>query len=310
MAVFISLVTDAFEDVFHKEVDKLRGVATRAGVGSARRPTRGLEIKEDTYAVIKVLLASGEEVPLLDSGSATGRSTSYTNFIIQAVNEARMEKMQIVETFGEDYVFFFGEQPRFLDVQAMLVTSNDFNWLSEFLANYELYLRGTRCAEVGARVYIYVDDIIVNGYMVTCQATRDATNPLAANLSFRLFETGYQIVSLVGDPNYPKRSSAYSAPLTRSGTDPTQYSGKIHENVDEWTGPTDLYYGGETEEDLSTLGRDHPDDLDKVVEERVAQSGGEGDNTALSKGLGIDDPAAAAGKGSFGVVSVPGSLTI
>lgn len=307
MAVFISLVTDAFEDVFHKEVDKLRGVASRAGVASARRPTRGLEIKEDTYAVIKVLLANGEEVPLLDSGSATGRSTSYTNFIIQAVNEARMEKMQIVETFGEDYVFFFGEQPRFLDVQAMLVTSNDFNWLSEFLANYELYLRGTRCAEVGARVYIYVDDIIVNGYMVTCQAVRDATNPLIANLSFRLFETGYQIVSLVGDPHYPKRSAAYSAPLTRSGSN---FAGLINENKDEWTGPNDLYYGGETDDDLTTLDRDHPDDLDKVVEERAVQSGAAGDNTALSKGLGIDDPGAAAGKGSFGVVSMPGSLTI
>ena len=40
------------------------------------------------------------------------RSTVNSNFLIQAVTEERMEKQQVVETFGESFIFFFGERPR------------------------------------------------------------------------------------------------------------------------------------------------------------------------------------------------------
>lgn len=206
MALFIELTTDAFQDTFNKQKAS-SDRARRAGTSNARRPMRGLEVKDDTYAVIKVVTSSGQEIPLIDSGSPNGMNTQYTNFILQSVQEARMEKNQIVETFGESYIFFFGEAPRFLDVQAVLIDSNDFNWYAEFWANYDQYLRGTQSVALGARTYLFYDDNIVEGYMLQAQAVKTSDTPLMVRLQFRLYLTNYQNISFVGDPNFPVRGS-------------------------------------------------------------------------------------------------------
>jgi hypothetical protein len=211
LAIFIELVTDAFEDTFNRAIEDA-GKKRRAGAARARRPLRGLEIKDDTYAILKVVQADGSELPLFDSSSENGKSVQYTNFLLQSVTESRMEKHQIVETFGEAYIFFFGEHPRFVDVQAVLINSNDFNWEAEFWENYNLYLRGTKLVEMGARTYLFYDDTIVEGYMLQAQAQKVADQPLSVALSFRLFVTNYSTVSLVGDPNFPIRASVNLPP--------------------------------------------------------------------------------------------------
>lgn len=214
--MFIELTTDAFEDTFTKQKARRTGDkggrTGRAGASRARRPLRGLEIKEDTYAIIKVVKADGTELELFDSSSETGRSTQYTNFILQSVTEARMEKHQIVETFGEAYIFFFGEHPRFIDVQAILISSHDFNWEAEFWQNYNDYLRGTKLVEMGARTYLFYDDVVVEGYWLQAQAQKTSDTPLSVQLSFRVFLTNYSNVSLIGDAQFPIRSSVNLPP--------------------------------------------------------------------------------------------------
>ena len=206
MSVFITLETDSFVNSFNNAVTNA-ATTQRAGSNNARRPQRGLEVKSDTYAILKLVAASGNPIPLYDSSSSTGMSTDYTNFILQSVQEARMEKHQIVETFGEPYIYFFGESPRFLDVQAVLVDSNDFNWYAEFWQNYDQFFRGTRSVELGARTYLFYDDNIVEGYMLNAQARKTSDTPLMVMLQFRLYLTNYQNVTFVGSPNFPIRSS-------------------------------------------------------------------------------------------------------
>jgi len=208
MPVFLELVTDAFQDAFKKQKrTSTPGRTGRAGASRVRRPLRGLEIKDDTYACVRVVGSDGISIPLFDSASSTGMSEHYTSFILQSVQEARMEKHQIVDTFGEPYIFFFGEQPRFLDCTAILVNSHDFNWEAEFWENYETYLRGTRLVEQGARVYLLYDDTIVEGYWLQAQAQKTSDQPLMIQLSFRLFITSYSNISLVPDGNFPIRDS-------------------------------------------------------------------------------------------------------
>lgn len=168
---------------------------------------RGLEIKEDRPASIKIIQADGTELPLVDSGDPSGQTTTYTNFILQTVTEARMEKHQIVETFGESYVYFFGEAPRFLDVTAVIINSNDFNWEAEWWQNYEDNLRGTKTVERGARMYLFYDDNIVEGFMLNCQAVKSSDQPHLIQMGFRLFVTSYRNITFVGDPSYPIRAS-------------------------------------------------------------------------------------------------------
>lgn len=170
---------------------------------------RGLEVKEDTYATLTVRTAQNKPIPLVDAGMPDGlNSSGYANFLLQGVSEARMEKHQIIETFGASYVFFFGEQPRFLDVSAQLLNSNDFNWEAEWWANYNTYLRGTKLVELGARCYLAYDDNIVEGYIMMAQANKVSAEPHLVTLQFKFFVTNCTNVSNVGNPNYPIRQSA------------------------------------------------------------------------------------------------------
>lgn len=217
MPIFVELVTDAFEEVLNTQTS-LRtrfGRSSRAGSRVARRPTRGLEIKEDTYAALKVILSDGSELPLVDSSAAAGLSSGYTNFMLQSVTEVRMEKHQIVETFGASYIYFFGENPRFLDVQAVIINSHDFNWEAEWWENYEQNFRGTRLVEKGGRLYMFYDDNIVEGYMLMCQATKQSSEPHLIPISFRLFLTNYRNVSFIGSQQFPIHEGA----VVTSGAD-------------------------------------------------------------------------------------------
>ncbi len=211
MAVFIELVTSPLEQTFKQVGRGMQGnknTSHRAGRTTARRPTRGLEVKDDTYATLKVIKSDGTSIPLVDGGSDGGSNTEgYTNFLLQAVSESRMEKHQIIETFGASYVFFFGESPRFLDVTAQLLNSHDFNWEAEWWANYNMYLRGTKLVEMGARCYLSYDDNIVEGYLMQAQATKSSDAHLLAQLQFRFFVTNCYNVSHLGDAQFPLRAS-------------------------------------------------------------------------------------------------------
>jgi len=232
MPVVIEVNTEAFPEQVSKAVqtaqDKSHGV---------RRPLRGIEIKDDRYASMQIIRKDGGHVPLTDaggryegeSGYATppasgvparaskkggGYTYNYTNFIIQQVSDSRQEKSQIMETFGDSYVFFFGEKPRLLQVSGLLFNTLDFNWRTEFWYNYENVLRGTRLVEQGARLYLQFDDIIVEGYMLNAAATDDASQPYHIPFQFSLFVTNHMYLSAVGDTNYPTAHAVVLDPLS------------------------------------------------------------------------------------------------
>lgn len=231
MAVFISVTTDPFAE--------LEGTRQRQPQINVRRPLRGLTIKEDTYAVLRVLSATGESIPVFDSSSPVvengiGKGTHYANFILQSVQEQRVEKQQIVETFGEDYIFFFGERPRFLNISGILLNTKDFNWKSEFWENYERYLRGTRLVEQNARLYLYFDDIVVEGYIVQAATSQESDKPYHVPFQFVMYVCNYAVLSTVGSvffqqeaeaalaqgvaPESPEASAEFAAKAARQGS--------------------------------------------------------------------------------------------
>ena len=99
----------------------------QSGPPHIRRPTRGIQITEDTFATIRVVTAAGQNLLLVDAGSNRSpsgpsdpdaymqigdkRATDvYSNFLLQQITEERQEKSQILETFGEAFIFLFGEK--------------------------------------------------------------------------------------------------------------------------------------------------------------------------------------------------------
>ena len=219
MSTYVEMRTDGFKRNLNDLVDK-----RALDFEGVRRPLRGIEIKDDTYAIIKVIRSDGKDIPLVDSGSLVtanslglrsdeegfrgvppeGCTFNYSNFIAQQVIDGRSEKQQIVETFGEPYVFFFGEKPRIMQVQGLLMNTLDFNWKNEFWKNYETYFRGTRLVEMDARIYFYFDDQIVEGYMLDAQASHSADFPYHVPFQFTLFVTAHTYLGLLSSSGeYP-----------------------------------------------------------------------------------------------------------
>jgi hypothetical protein len=238
MATFIEIRTDAFAKNVKRRHDDASSPAP------VRRPLRGIEIKDDRYATIRILRADGSSIPLTDAGSLTGLSSGdattaaagvspsnispktatsvvYSNFIIESIEDSRQEKAQIMETFGEPYIFFFGERPRVLQVNGILFNTLDFNWRSEFWDNYEKRFRGTKLVEQNARMYLQWDDIVVEGYPLGAQATDIADMPYHVRFSFTLFVTNHTYLSAIGTDDYPIRAGV-SDPnqLTAQANDP------------------------------------------------------------------------------------------
>lgn len=208
----VTVHPDKFKQVGSQE-------AKRGGSGAAvRRPTRGIVLKEDTFASLRVVTSSGKPKYLVDAGSrasnkdftpleVTGtdgkvyRATDvYSNFLIQQVQEDRQEKQQILETFGEPYIFLFGERARVLTFQGILVNSWDFNWEAEWWYNYENYLRGTKCVENDTMVFLTFDNTVVGGYIINSNAVKTAQERHTVQFSFQMFVTFYSNFSELGNP--------------------------------------------------------------------------------------------------------------
>lgn len=123
----------------------------------------------------------------------------YTNnFLVQGFNEVREEKYQLLETFGDNFVFFFGERPRLIDITGTLVDSGSHNWLREWWLNYEDHLRGTKAAQSRAIVNLHIDGVLISGYILTASAQKDATQPRKATFSFRMLVTDYKNIKVSG----------------------------------------------------------------------------------------------------------------
>jgi hypothetical protein len=188
----------------------------RRSFDHVRRPVRGIQIKDDTYATIQVYTADGRNIPLVDAGGdffdvdnpARSYTNKYSNFLLQSVIEQRAEKLQIIQTFGAPFVWFFGQQPRIIQCNGVLMNTEDFNWRAEFWENYEKYLRGTKCVESNSRVTLSWDDIVTEGYFIEADAQEQANNPHQVVLNFKVLLTNYYNISRIGDSEFPRTSAS------------------------------------------------------------------------------------------------------
>ncbi len=212
MATFVQIEPDAFNKVFasvsqvQRQKDTFDSTVSDQRIGlyhHVRRPVRGIQIKDDTYATLQVRQANGIAIPLFDAASSTntGKGIRNSNFLLQSISEQRAEKQQIVLTFGAPYIFFFGEQPRIISVTGILLDTEDFNWRAEWWENYDLYLRGTQNVRNRTRVYLSWNDIVVEGYVMQASASEDSSNRNLVQFQFQMFLTNYQNISSVGDIN-------------------------------------------------------------------------------------------------------------
>lgn len=175
------------------------------------RPLMGVQVKPNTPAFGQVIKSDGTVMSLLnimsrpktkaastpDGGQpATPKleadtSTVWTHWFLQSVKEERVEKTQLVETFGEPYFYAFGSKPRTLVFQGALMNTEDFNWRGIFWENWEQHFRATRLVQNDARMYVSFDDILVEGYPISAVANQVSESPNLMVFSFTFFVTNY-----------------------------------------------------------------------------------------------------------------------
>lgn len=157
-----------------------------------RRPFYGIQVKDPRFAYISVFQDAGVQggslipISLKDSSAPGGWSNSNHNFILTDVSESRQEKMQVIETFGDHYTFFYGEKPIVLQCSGVLINTQDFNWKNEWWYNYNNFLRGTKAVEHRSRVFLGFDDVLVEGYIMNCSAQYSKDQPNLAPFSFSI----------------------------------------------------------------------------------------------------------------------------
>ena len=206
MPVYIELQEDPFAEAFEEEHEQAQKIDL-----SPRRPTRGIQLRKDRPAYITIIDKYGKPYPpngLLDAGGTEdelgqGRSIRYTNFLVQNYSAQRKEKQQIIQTFGEDFTFFYGEQPKIYTVSGVLMHTADFNWRNEFLYNYENYLRGTKLVEAKARAYIIHCALMWEGYLISFTHQESSTQPYHVGFNFQILVTSETIVDNVGEVTFP-----------------------------------------------------------------------------------------------------------
>lgn len=109
-------------------------------------------------------------------------------FFLQAIGEARQEKVQVMETFGAPSILFFNERTRvynfrgtMLDAKQKQGTYSDqivYNWATAFKMFYEEYLRGSILSKENNIAILTVNDQVFMGYPTSLTINTDANQPM------------------------------------------------------------------------------------------------------------------------------------
>lgn len=126
----------------------------------------------------------------ITSGSALSSSIySTTDFFLDSVSEQEAEKYQIIETFGDNKVYFYGSRPKVYTFSGRLLNSSSHQWKTSFINKYQTHLRGTKCAENKQRIYLWYDEVLAEGYILNLSINTSADVPNLCPFSFTMFIT-------------------------------------------------------------------------------------------------------------------------
>lgn len=189
----------------YKDIESSRSLRVERRKAPARRPMMGLTNYPDQCGVLTVITKDGQYLDILDLNAIDGRRKTkrYTNFSITSMQRTSMEKAQIVETWGEEFLLVYGKKPEIWNISGVLLSSLNFPWEAEFWFNYENKFRGTKLAEHGARLFFEIRNKFFSGYMMGATAANDAQAEQKVDFQFQLFVTssGYVDTSSLPELN-------------------------------------------------------------------------------------------------------------
>jgi hypothetical protein len=110
----------------------------------------------------------------------------YLKFFLTGVDAPRSERYQVVETFGDWYIFFYGERPPVYTFTGVLLNTPNYNWLNEFDFFYDAFLRGTAATRNVTRIFITYGFQQVQGHLLDFAHSIRADNDMAVQFQLRM----------------------------------------------------------------------------------------------------------------------------
>lgn len=196
MAVFIEVETDPFRTELLVQAWEMQSGQWNQSV-AVRRPMRGLQIREPTYSYIRIVDRFGKSFPLMDSGAVADlpKAHAVSNYLLQQLVLTRAERFQVIPTFGDNYVFVYGEQPIQASIVGSLIEAANFTWTTEFWQNYDSLLRASKLADRQARMYLYAKGMIIEGICVGFNNTHIADQPHLVPFNLNVLVTNITYVN-------------------------------------------------------------------------------------------------------------------
>jgi len=218
-------------------------------VRSRQKPPIRNMAQKDAPAYITVV--GYDESIAGDFNSSTakfGEPTAISNkFFLQSIGEAQQEKSQILETFGEPLVLFFGERTRvytlrgtFLDAKrvesAGLQDSVVYNWAAGFRKFYDERLRGTVLAEKNEIAILTVNDQVYMGYPTSLTINTDSRNPFTSSFTMSWVVISQRVLpplQVVGAGEIDADADAFIERLENLYSVDSHFSGAMSERLEE-----------------------------------------------------------------------------
>jgi hypothetical protein len=114
-------------------------------------------------------------------------------FLLQSVTKPRMERFQIVETFREARLYFFGERTKVYSMTGQLIEALDagaegnikirdqYRWATSLQNLYDTTLRGSKLSEAGNIATLIFEKALITGYPLQLQISRTTETPYITN---------------------------------------------------------------------------------------------------------------------------------
>ena len=110
-----------------------------------------------------------------------------TKFFLESVAENGEETVQITKPFGPWKAFFFPDwRPQVYTFSGTLLNAQNHAWVSEFVENYDYFLRGAQAVKYGATLFLQYADVMVEGYMLNYRLERNALTDKGVPFSFNV----------------------------------------------------------------------------------------------------------------------------
>jgi hypothetical protein len=263
----VGVQTDPRDKIFGAIVSRLAGTSAaaqelRQRVVNRRNSTyRATELKEETVASLRIVAGKTDPGGDYSNYSQVGGGMTIfgtDQFVLQSAAESDSERVQIVETFGEPVVFFYGRRPRVFNYNGFLFNSGKTSslipaarttafqtgsgeqsklWRDNFKMAYDLFLRGTKCVEFKARCYLTYDRVVREGFLIGMAMNQDM-RPNMVQLSFQMFvmrEINVDSVIAMA----ANTLDGVPAPASPSDADPAAVAARVSEGGRIFLDPSD-----------------------------------------------------------------------